>query len=65
VLGRQGLLVVECDDHIDLEPDEFRSQHGEPIGFARCVPGFKDEVLALDPAEILQRREKRNSSNII
>src|SRR5262249_32937699 len=65
LLGRQGLLIEECDDHVDLEADKFRSQRGKPIGLPRCIPGFNDKIPAHDPAQLPQRREEAISASIV
>src|SRR5215472_9396004 len=65
LLGRQSLLVEDCHDQVDLEADEFRSQCWKPIGLARCVPGFNDEVLAHDPAQLPQRRDEGIPASIV
>jgi len=31
LLGRQGFLILEGDDHIDLEADKFNRKRGKAI----------------------------------
>jgi hypothetical protein len=63
LLDRQRLLIQDGDNHIDLEPDELSGQGGKTIGLARGISSLEEDVLACDPAEILQGRDERKPGN--
>ena len=58
-LGRPGVDGRRSDDEIDLKPDEFLHQAGEPVESPFGPAVFDDDVLPLDPAQIAQPLTER------
>src|SRR6266545_4547182 len=54
VLGRPSVDGSRCNDDIDLEPDQFLRQAGEPLEPPLGPAVFNNDVPALDPTQIAQ-----------